>query len=83
MIAVLGLTPEEGQALLLAEGDRLAARLVQHFPVRGGDLERAYVVGRSISTNLVQGFFPAATVATTVIVSASTTDTSPDGPFAV
>ena len=64
MIATLGLTPEEGQALLLAEGDRLAARLVQHFPVRTGDLTRAYVVGRSISTNLVQGFFPAAETVT-------------------
>ena len=64
MIATLDLTPEEGQALLLAEGDRLAARLVQHFPVRNGDLERAYVVGRSISTNLVQAFFPTAEAVT-------------------
>ncbi len=60
VIATLNISPEEGQALLLAEGDRLAARLVQHFPVGTGDLTRAYVVGRSISTNLVQAFFPTA-----------------------
>ena len=64
MIATLGLTQGEAQALLLAEGDRLAARLVQHFPVRGGDLERTYVVGRSIAVNLVQAFFPTAEAVT-------------------
>lgn len=64
MIAVLDLTPEEGQALLLSEGDRLAARLVQHFPLGTGDLTRAYVVGRSVAVNLVQAFFPTAEAVT-------------------
>ena len=64
MIATLGMSTEDGQRLLLAEGDRLAARLVQAFPLATGELERAYVVGRSISVNLVGGFFPAAEVLT-------------------
>ena len=64
MTATLGISPEEGRALLLAEGDRLAARLVQHFPVGTGDLERAYVVGRSVAVNLVEAFFPTAEAVT-------------------
>jgi hypothetical protein len=64
MIATLGISPEDGQALLLAEGDRLATKLIQHFPVSTGDLTRAYVVGRSIAVNLVQAFFPTAELVT-------------------
>jgi len=64
MIATLGISQEEGQALLLAEGDWLAKRLVQHVAVRQGDLERSYVVGRSVAVNLVQAFLPTAETVT-------------------
>lgn len=64
MIAVLGMTQEEGQALLLTEGDRLARQLVQQLTPRQNELERAYVVGRSVAVNLVQAFVPTAETVT-------------------
>ncbi len=58
--ATLDLTPEQAEALLLAEGDRLASRLIQQFPVGLTDLERAHLVGRSVALNLVEAFIPTA-----------------------
>lgn len=60
MLPALNLSPEQAEALLLAEGDRLAARLVQAFPLGVPDLERAYFVGRTLAYNLVSAFVPTA-----------------------
>ena len=60
MAATLDLTPEQAEALLMAEGDRLAARLIQQFPLGLTDLERAHLVGRSVVLNLVEAFLPTA-----------------------
>ncbi|MFC4452184.1 hypothetical protein [Deinococcus sonorensis] len=60
MLPTLNLTPDEAQALLLAEGDRLASRLIQHFPVGLHNLERAHLVGRTVAVTLVEAFLPTA-----------------------
>lgn len=56
MSAMPDSSPEGDQALLMAEGDRLAASLAQRFPATVEQQDRLLFIGRTLAVNLVRVF---------------------------